>query len=103
MDGGAGNDTVVGSQGADVLFGGDGNDTVTGGRDSDVAFLGAGNDRFNWNPGDGSDTVEGQDGTDTLAFSGAIRGLCDVAVIPGAVAPRLAGLSQADATQRLAV
>ena len=24
-----------------------------------------------WNPGDGSDTVEGQDGADTLAFNGA--------------------------------
>ena len=24
-----------------------------------------------WNPGDGSDTVEGQDGTDTLVFNGA--------------------------------
>src|SRR5262249_20351661 len=29
LDGGAGNDTIVGSQGADVLLGGDGSDTVT--------------------------------------------------------------------------
>ena len=33
--------------------------------------LGAGNDRFVWTPGDGSDTVEGQAGTDTLQFGGA--------------------------------
>jgi Ca2+-binding RTX toxin-like protein len=71
VDGGAGNDTIVGSQGADTLLGGDGNDTVTGGRGNDVAFLGNGNDTFIWNPGDGSDTVEGQAGTDTLLFNGA--------------------------------
>ena len=40
-------------------------------RGNDVAFLGAGNDYFIWNPGDGSDTVEGQAGIDTLAFAGS--------------------------------
>src|SRR6185369_13997253 len=30
-----------------------------------------GNDTFEWDPGDGSDIVEGQDGTDTLLFNGA--------------------------------
>jgi Ca2+-binding RTX toxin-like protein len=38
---------------------------------NDVAFMGAGNDTFVWNPGDGSDTVEGQAGTDTMLFNGA--------------------------------
>ena len=33
--------------------------------------MGAGDDTFVWNPGDGSDTVEGQAGTDTLLFNGA--------------------------------
>jgi Ca2+-binding RTX toxin-like protein len=33
--------------------------------------MGAGNDTFVWNPGDGSDTVEGQAGTDTLVFNGS--------------------------------
>jgi Ca2+-binding RTX toxin-like protein len=33
--------------------------------------MGAGDDTFVWNPGDGSDTVEGQDGNDTLLFNGA--------------------------------
>src|SRR5262249_55712233 len=32
---------------------------------------GAGDDVFVWNPGDASDVVEGQDGTDTLRFNGA--------------------------------
>ena len=71
IDGGAGNDTIIGSQGDDMLIGGDGNDTVTGGRGNDVALLGDGNDTFIWNPGDGSDIVEGQAGTDTLVFNGA--------------------------------
>ena len=30
--------------------------------------------RFVWDPGDGSDTVEGQDGTDTMLFNGANGG-----------------------------
>ena len=34
-------------------------------------MLGDGNDTFIWNPGDGSDTVEGQAGTDTLVFNGS--------------------------------
>ncbi len=71
IDAGAGNDTVIGSQGKDTILGGDGNDTVTGGRGDDVALLGTGNDTFIWNPGDGSDAVEGQAGTDTLLFHGA--------------------------------
>ena len=33
--------------------------------------MGAGDDSFVWNPGDGSDTVEGQGGTDTMVFNGA--------------------------------
>src|SRR2546423_12838511 len=33
--------------------------------------MGAGNDTFVWNPGDGSDAVEGQAGTDTMLFNGA--------------------------------
>src|SRR5215204_4348036 len=71
IDGGTGNDTITGSQGDDMLLGGDGNDMIIGGRGNDLAFLGAGNDTFVWNPGDGSDTVEGEAGTDTLVFNGA--------------------------------
>ena len=71
LDGGNGNDTIVGSRGADRLLGGAGNDVVTGGMGNDFADLGDGNDQFVWNPGDGSDTVEGQAGTDTLVFAGS--------------------------------
>ena len=34
-------------------------------------MLGAGDDVFQWDPGDGNDTIEGQDGTDTLLFFGS--------------------------------
>src|SRR5262245_20444954 len=62
LNGGAGNDTLVGSQGADFLHGGDGNDTLTGGPGDDQMFGEVGDDRFVWNPGDDTDLVEGGDG-----------------------------------------
>src|SRR5499426_794869 len=71
LDGGAGNDVLLGSRGDDRLLGGDGKDFVDGNQGNDVALLGAGDDVFQWDPGDGSDIVEGQTGTDTLVFNGA--------------------------------
>jgi Ca2+-binding RTX toxin-like protein len=71
VDGGTGNDTILGSNGVDQLFGGDGNDFIDGQQGNDTAFLGDGDDVFQWDPGDGSDTVEGQDGTDTMLFNGS--------------------------------
>jgi hypothetical protein len=67
LNGGAGNDTLSlseanGALPAAAISGGVGNDVLTGG---------SGNDTFVWNPGDGSDTVDGQAGTDTLRFVGA--------------------------------
>jgi Ca2+-binding RTX toxin-like protein len=70
-DGGAGNDLLLGSQGNDIIIGGDGNDFIQGNQGSDVALMGAGDDTFQWNPGHGSDTLEGQGGNDTLLFFGA--------------------------------
>ena len=69
VNGGAGNDTIDasnlhagqvnltlnGGDGDDKIIGSAGNDVVNGGKGSDVALLGAGNDVFVWNPGDGSD------------------------------------------------
>ena len=40
VDGGAGNDTLLGSNGADLLLGGDGNDFVDGNQGNDVALAG---------------------------------------------------------------
>jgi Ca2+-binding RTX toxin-like protein len=71
VDGGTGNDTILGSNGIDLLLGGDGDDFVDGQQGADVAFLGAGDDTFQWDPGDGSDTIEGQDGVDNMVFNGS--------------------------------
>ena len=85
VDAGAGNDTIDASAlgaggiglainagaGDDSVIGSAGNDAVNGGQGNDSALLGAGDDVFVWNPGDASDTVEGQGGSDTLLFNGA--------------------------------
>ena len=71
VDGGAGDDGIRGGDGDDVLLGGAGNDLIDGQRGDDVAFLGAEDDTFQWDPGDGSDVVEGQAGADRLVFNGS--------------------------------
>jgi Ca2+-binding RTX toxin-like protein len=71
VDGGTGNDTLLGSNGVDLLLGGDGNDFADGQQGNDTALLGAGDDSFQWDPGDGSDVVEGQDGSDRMLFNGS--------------------------------
>jgi Ca2+-binding RTX toxin-like protein len=62
---------VNGGLGEDVILGSAGNDTVNGGDGNDVAILGGGNDVFIWNPGDDNDVVEGRAGIDTMLFNGA--------------------------------
>jgi hypothetical protein len=69
--GGAGNDLLLGGDGIDEMFGGDGNDTLDGNKANDVAFGGAGNDTFIWDPGDASDAFDGEAGIDTLVFNGS--------------------------------
>jgi Ca2+-binding RTX toxin-like protein len=71
VDGGAGNDRILGSNGADDLRGGDGDDFIDGNQGNDVGTMGAGDDTFQWDPGDGNDTIEGQDGADSMLFNGA--------------------------------
>jgi Ca2+-binding RTX toxin-like protein len=71
VDGGSGNDTILGSNGADQLLGGIGDDFIDGQQGNDVALLGTGNDVFQWDPGDGSDTVEGGAGVDRMLFNGS--------------------------------
>jgi Ca2+-binding RTX toxin-like protein len=66
----AGNDTILGGNGIDTILGGDGIDFVDANQGNDVVFLGAGNDTFQWDPGDGSDIIEGQAGTDQIIFNG---------------------------------
>jgi Ca2+-binding RTX toxin-like protein len=71
LDGGTGDDTIAGARGVETAFGGEGNDTIDGNGGNDAAFLGAGDDTFVWDPGDGSDAIEGEDGVDRMLFNGA--------------------------------
>ncbi len=71
LNGGSGDDILIGSGGADILNGDDDNDTLIGGPGSDSIFAGPGDDLFIWNPGDGSDLVEGGEGADTVEVNGA--------------------------------
>src|SRR5215813_1183945 len=65
LDGGAGNDVLLGSRGADRLLGGDGKDFVDGNQGNDVALFVAGDEVSQWDPGDSIHNVQGEAGTDT--------------------------------------
>ena len=73
VDGGAGNDSVTGTAGANTISLGAGNDTLLAGTGGENVDGGAGNDLFtlagNLNSGD---TIDGGDGTDTLTITSGI-------------------------------
>jgi hypothetical protein len=71
IDGQRGADRLFGGSGNEVFIGGRGNDFVDGNGGADTAFLGKGDDTFVWDPGDGSDMVEGGRGFDTHIFNGS--------------------------------
>jgi Ca2+-binding RTX toxin-like protein len=80
VDGGAGNDTVNGSDGPDLILGGEGNDVLNGGggddrivgdRGADTMNGGSGDDTLVWSNGDGSDVANGDDGRDDVEVNGA--------------------------------
>jgi Ca2+-binding RTX toxin-like protein len=71
IEGGSGDDTLFGGDGADVILGGSGDDFADGNRGADTASLGGGDDRFQWDPGDGNDVVDGDGGDNTLQFNGS--------------------------------
>src|SRR5262245_7544596 len=73
LDGGVGNDTLVGSQGADFLLGGDGNDTLTGGASSDALFGGAGNDVYFVESGGDGVIENANEGDDTIFSNDHLR------------------------------
>jgi hypothetical protein len=72
IDGQNGDDTLIGGSGAEVFLGGNGDDFVDGNGGVDAAFMGRGDDTFVWDPGDANDLVEGDSGSDTLVFNGAV-------------------------------
>ncbi len=93
IDGGGGNDTLTGSQNADVMLGGAGNDTLNGGNGNDTLIGNAGNDTLNGQgdndifqfagTGNGFDAVTGAAGTDRVeATSNATDiGLSSIATV----------------------
>ena len=99
--GGAGNDTITGTSGDDVLNGKDGNDTLNGGTgddsfyldgDPDVANGDAGDDIFHLHGGTNASTINGGAGSDMLwiednnTFTGSLSGIEGMHFNPG-VAP----------------
>ena len=64
LDGGAGNDTLDGGNGSDVLDGNAGNDRLLGGNGTDTLNGGPGNDTLDG--GNGPDTLNGGPGNDLL-------------------------------------
>ena len=64
IDGGAGNDLIDGRLGDDVINGGAGNDNITGGRGNDVLNGNAGDDRIRGSQG--NDQLNGDAGIDIL-------------------------------------
>jgi RTX calcium-binding nonapeptide repeat (4 copies) len=71
LSGGAGDDQILGSGGNDVILGNGGDDFVDGQIGTDTELLGAGQDTANWNPGEGSDSIDGGAGYDRLTFNGS--------------------------------
>ncbi len=71
INGGGGNDSLIGGAGAETIAGGDGDDSVIGGTGIDTITLGGGNDTVFWSAGHGSDVIDGGDGDETLAFTGS--------------------------------
>ena len=64
LNGGAGNDTITGSDGNDTILGGTGSDTLIGRRGNDTLRGGTGDDSLVG--GLGNDTLQGDAGRDTL-------------------------------------
>jgi Ca2+-binding RTX toxin-like protein len=80
VDAGAGDDSINGSDGPDLILGGEGNDVLNGGgggdrivgdRGSDILNGGTGDDTLVWNNGDGTDVINGDDGRDDVEVNGA--------------------------------
>ena len=59
LAGGYDDDDLLGGAGVETFLGGPDDDSVDGNQGADVALLGSGDDSFTWDPGDGSDMVEG--------------------------------------------
>ena len=93
VDGGAGDDTITGSDIDDNLLGGEDDDRIIGDNNPagtrDIAAGDSGRDTLVWNPGDGDDTNEGGSEIDTIEVNGGGGGEV-FTVAPSATAGRIA-------------
>jgi Ca2+-binding RTX toxin-like protein len=87
LNGGATDDLLVGTIGADTISGFGGRDTIRGGLGIDTLDGGAGDDEFWWRQGDGDDVIEGGIGLDRLDIRGdaATANIWTVADVSGRV------------------
>ena len=93
INGNSGDDDILGSEHVDTMRGGDGDDRISGDQNKlagsrDVFEGGNGDDTLVWNPGDDSDKMDGQAGTDTIEVNGGGGGE-QFAVGPSATAGRV--------------
>src|SRR4051794_18997547 len=85
IEGGEGDDVIVGSPAVDTIHGGPGNDRLTGFRGNVTIEGQDGNDVMIWNNGDGKDVDEGGDGVDeALITTGAAADQMKVSALAGA-------------------
>ena len=93
VDGGAGDDTITGSDIDDNLLGGEDDDRIIGDNNPattrDIALGGSGRDTLVWNPGDGDDINEGGTESDTIEVNGGGGGE-QFTVAPSATPDRIA-------------
>ena len=76
LEGGAGNDQLLGFSRGDALRGGSGNDSLQGGTGGDSELGGSGDDLVHQGPTpNGGDTLDGQDGFDTLDYGARANSL----------------------------
>ena len=71
LDGGDGDDELVGGDLGDSLSGGAGDDEIDGDDGADSIDGGAGNDRIGWFDDEGNDSIDGGSGDDELLISEA--------------------------------
>src|SRR3954452_262051 len=84
IEGGEGDDVIVGSPAVDTIHGGPGNDRLTGFGGNETIEGQDGNDVMIWNNGDRNDVDEGGDGVDeTLITTGAAADQMKVSPLAG--------------------
>lgn len=86
LNGGGGDDIILGSPQVDAVDGGEGNDRITAFRGNENILGGNGNDVIIWNNGDGNDTNQGGGGLDeTLITQGNADDLSAITQVGAAV------------------